>query len=88
MKRLFWTGLGVTVGVMVTRRATKAVEQFTPAGMTENLADSIGNLGDAVRQFGMDLREAMWDREDELRDALGLNDHTPEPDPGARATAR
>lgn len=79
MKRLFWTGLGVTVGAILTHKTTRAVQQFTPAGMTDNLAASIGNLGEAVRQFGMDLREAMWDREDELRDALGLNDLAPEP---------
>lgn len=79
MRRLFWAGLGVAAGVMLTRRATRAVEQFTPAGMTDRLAESIGNLGDAVRQFGEDVRDAMWDREDELRDALGLNDLQPDP---------
>lgn len=74
MKRMFWTGLGVAVGVMATRKATRAVEQFTPAGLSDRLSDSITDLGDAIRQFGMDVREAMWDREDELRDALGLTD--------------
>ena len=74
MKVLFWTGLGVAVGVIATRKATRAIEQFTPAGLTDRMADSLADLGDAIRQFGMDVREAMWDREDELRDALGLND--------------
>jgi hypothetical protein len=74
MKSLFWTGVGVAVGVMATRKASRALEQFTPAGMSESLAESITGLGEAIRQFGMDVREAMWDREDELRDALGLND--------------
>lgn len=74
MKSLFWTGVGVAVGVMATRKASRALEQFTPAGVSESLAESITGLGEAIRQFGMDVREAMWDREDELRDALGLND--------------
>ena len=74
MKRLFWTGMGIAVGVLATRKATAAVEQFTPAALTDRLSESITDLGDAIRQFGMDVREAMWDREDELRDALGLND--------------
>lgn len=82
---MFWTGLGVAVGVMATRKASRAVEQFTPSGMTDRLSDSLADLGDAVRQFGIDLREAMWDREDELRDALGLGDDA---EPDARATAR
>ncbi|WP_019876946.1 hypothetical protein [Sporichthya polymorpha] len=87
MKRMFWTGLGVAAGVMVTRKASRALEQLTPAGISDRLAESITDLGDAVRQFGMDVREAMWDREDEIRDAFGLNDDT-EPEPGSRATAR
>ncbi|GAA0625834.1 hypothetical protein GCM10009547_31460 [Sporichthya brevicatena] len=87
MKRLFWTGLGVAAGVMVTRKASRALEQLTPAGISDRLAESITDLGDAIRQFGMDVREAMWDREDEIRDAFGLNDDL-EPEPGSRATAR
>jgi hypothetical protein len=82
MKRLFWTALGVTVGVVATRRANRALEALTPAGMSERLAGSITTLGDAVREFGQDLRDAMWDREDELYEALGLNEipeETPTP---------
>ena len=74
MKSLFFTAAGVAIGVMATRKASRAIEQFTPAGMSESLAESITGLGEAIRQFGMDVREAMWDREDELREALGLND--------------
>jgi hypothetical protein len=74
MKRLFWTAMGVTVGVIVTRRAGRAVDALTPAGVTERLAGSITSLGDAVREFGQDVRDAMWDREDALYEALGLND--------------
>jgi hypothetical protein len=85
VKSLFWTGVGVAVGVMATRKAGRALEQFTPSGMSESLAGSITGLGDAIRQFGMDVREAMWDREDELRDALGLNDELePENSRGVR----
>jgi len=74
MKRLFWTAMGVTVGVIVTRRAGRAVDALTPAGVTERLAGSLTSLGDAVREFGQDVRDAMWDREDALYEALGLND--------------
>lgn len=74
MKRLFWLGVGLGAGVIGARKATQAAEKLTPAGMTEGLAASIGNLGDAIREFGQDVRDAMWDREEELREALGLND--------------
>jgi hypothetical protein len=62
--------------VIGARKASRAAEKLTPAGMTEGLAASIGNLGDAIREFGQDVRDAMWDREEELREALGLNDTT------------
>ena len=76
MKGRLGTGLGVAVGVIATRKASRAIEQFTPAGMSESLAESITGLGDAIRQFGMDVREAMsGDREDELRDAFGLGEN-------------
>ena len=74
MKRLFWLGVGIGAGVIGARKATAAAEKLTPTGMTEGLAASIGNLGDAIREFGQDVRDAMWDREEELREALGLND--------------
>ena len=85
MKSLFFTAAGVAVGVLVTRKASRALEQLTPTGISESLAESITGLGEAIRQFGMDVREAMWDREDELRDALGLNDELePENSRGVR----
>ncbi len=87
MKRLFWTGLGVAVGVMATRKVTEAASVLTPAGMTDRLSTSITMLGEAVREFGQDLRDAMWDREDELYEALGLND-VPETEPAPGRSAR
>ncbi len=76
--------MGVAVGVLATRKASRALEQFTPEGISDRLAGSITDLGDAIRQFGMDVREAMWDREDELRDAFGLGDSLDTKDASAR----
>lgn len=79
MRRLFWAGLGIAVGVMATRKVQEAAAALTPAGVSDRLADSIAVLGEAVREFGQDLRDAMWDREEELYEALGLNDVEAEP---------
>jgi hypothetical protein len=81
MSRLFWTAFGVTAGVVLTRKATAAAAVLTPTGAADRLATSITTLGEAVRGFGQDLREAMWDREDELNAALGLDDVPAEPTP-------
>jgi hypothetical protein len=74
LSRLFWTAFGVGAGILLTRKAAAAASAFTPSGAADRLAVSISTLGDAVREFGQDLRDAMWDREEELKAALGLND--------------
>jgi hypothetical protein len=85
VKRLFWAALGGAVGVVLTRKAAAAASAFTPAGASDRLATSITTLGDAVREFGQDVRDAMWEREDELNVALGLSDVEPDLAPTRRS---
>lgn len=68
MKRIFWVVAGVTVGVLLTRKASKTAARFTPGGV----ADRIATLGEVFREFADDVRDAMAEREYELRDALGI----------------
>lgn len=65
-RRLFYLALGATVGVMAVRRVTAAAAQWQP----DNLAH---RLTIAVEDFLGDVREAMVEREDELRSSLGLD---------------
>jgi hypothetical protein len=69
VRRLFWLGIGVAVGVLVVRRITKTAEAYTPKG----LASAVSGLGDTVREFAADVRVAMAEREDEMLDALGVS---------------
>ena len=73
MTRVFWVALGATAGVVAVRRAERAARRLTPEGVAEQVSGSLGSLGAAVRTFGEDLRDAMADREDELRTGLGLD---------------
>jgi chromosome condensin MukBEF MukE localization factor len=41
--------------------------------MAQGLAASLGELAEAVRDFGADVREAMAEREGQLRAAAGLS---------------
>lgn len=70
MRRLFWLALGASVGVLVVRKLTQTAEKLTPAGLAESFTDSLGGLGDAIRDFGADVRAAMSEREAELYAAL------------------
>ncbi|HXV92461.1 MAG TPA: hypothetical protein VD813_04115 [Pseudonocardia sp.] len=93
MKRLFWLGLGVAVGVYATRRATEAAQSLTPAGVGANIADGLRELGAGLGAFGAEVRAGMVERERELAELVerrtgsalpGYADALGE-DPGARA---
>jgi hypothetical protein len=66
VKRLFWLGLGLAVGVYATRRATEAAQSLTPAGLGANLADGLRELGAGLGAFGAEVRAGMSEREREL----------------------
>ena len=72
-RRLFYVALGATVGVLVVRKASQAASRLTPAGMAGGLAGALGGLGDAIRDFGAEVRAGMAEREDDLRSQLGLD---------------
>ena len=71
MRRVFWIALGATAGVLIVRKVTKTAHSYTPAGLGER----IEGLGDSLRYFADQVRIGMAEREIELRDALGLDEH-------------
>ena len=72
-RRLVYIAFGAAVGVLVVQRASRAAKRFTPAGVQDSLASSFSGLTVAIRELSADLREAMAEREDELRVTLGLD---------------
>jgi hypothetical protein len=99
VKRLFWLGLGLAVGVYATRRASEAARSLTPAGVGANLADGLRELGAGLGAFGAEVRAGMTERERELTDLVerrtgaplpAMSDAfaDPEPVPARRARAR
>lgn len=70
MKRLFWLGLGVTVGVLATRRLTSAARHLTPGGFAEDITDALHELGTAIGSFGADVRAGMAEREEQLHELV------------------
>lgn len=69
MGRLFWISLGAAAGVLVVRRVTRTAQAYTPEGV----AESLGGIGEAIRDFADAVREGMDSRETELRVALGVD---------------
>jgi hypothetical protein len=72
-RRLFYIALGATAGVLIVRKASQAAQRFTPAGMQRGATGAVGNLADAIRDFGAEIRAGMAEREEELRVGLGLD---------------
>ena len=70
-RRLFYIALGATAGVLIVRKLTQTAERMAPSNAIPGV---LGNLADAIRSFGEDVREGMAVRELELREGLGLDD--------------
>jgi hypothetical protein len=79
VKRLFWLGLGLAVGVYATRRASEAAHALTPAGVGANLADGLRELGAGLGAFGAEVRAGMTERERELTDLVERRTGAPLP---------
>ena len=85
-KRLFWliigAGFGFGVAFWLMRFVRDVVDRYRPERVS-------GDIGDAIRSFGTDLRaavaegrEAMREREESLRAELEKRPATPEGVPG------
>jgi hypothetical protein len=69
IRRLSWMVLGFALGFWSAFRLKRALRALTPKG----LAHQAAGVGQSVREFAGDVRTAMRTREDELRDALGID---------------
>jgi hypothetical protein len=75
VRRLFWTTLGATIGVVAVRKLTRAAESYTPEGVAKGLA----GLGEGLREMAEVVRESMAQRDAELRLALGIDEGAVDP---------
>lgn len=73
MRRLFWLGLGVAVGVLVVRKLSRTAESLRPSGIASSVSGSLAGLAAAVRDFTDEVREGMAERESELMEGTGVD---------------
>lgn len=74
-RRFSWLFLGLLTGAWAAFRLKRLMRAVAP----QALVHQASGVGQTVREFADDVRHAMHAREDELRDALGL-DAPPETD--------
>jgi len=76
-KRLFWlvmgVGFGFGVSFWVTRFVRSTVERYTPERVSADLAGALKQFGSDLRAAASEGREAMREREAELRRELDRN---------------
>jgi hypothetical protein len=73
-KRLFYLavgmGLGFGLSLWLTRLVRSTIERYTPERVSADMAESLRRLGQDLRAAVADGREAMREREAELRESL------------------
>lgn len=73
-KRLFWLGIGASLGFgtswWVTRQVKQKIEQLTPTRLTQGLAGKARSVSGDVRAALADGRQAMHEQEVVLRARL------------------
>ncbi|HXD28386.1 MAG TPA: hypothetical protein VN621_06470 [Arthrobacter sp.] len=79
VKKIFWVGIGLGVGVLATRKVASLRQNLGRDGLNR----SVGRLADALAYSADAFRDGMHGREAELRSALGL-DNTPISGPSHR----
>ncbi len=68
MSRALWFVAGAGVGVYAMTKARRAAEVLTPEG----LADRLAGLSVGARLFGEEVRAGMVEKEDQVRERVGL----------------
>jgi len=80
MRRLFYVALGATAGVLAVRRASAALSRWTPEGV----AGQLGGAGERIALWWAEVQALAAAREDELRQALGLDQGEVDVEPPSR----
>ncbi|MEV0226315.1 DUF6167 family protein [Streptomyces sp. NPDC050704] len=80
-RRTFWFTAGAAAGVWATTKVNRKLKQLTPESLAAQAADKALAAGHRLKDFALDVRDGMAQREAELDEALGLNAHPELPAP-------
>ena len=71
-RRTFWFTTGVAAGVWATTKVNRKLRQLTPEHLATQAAHKAVEAGHKLKDFALDVRAGMVQREAELGEALGL----------------
>ncbi|WP_030799952.1 DUF6167 family protein [Streptomyces sp. NRRL S-337] len=72
-RRAFWFTTGAAAGVWATNKVHQKLRKLQPDSLAAQAADKAVETGHRLRQFALDVRSGMADREEQLHEALGLS---------------
>ncbi|MFD4658037.1 DUF6167 family protein [Kitasatospora sp. NPDC058444] len=88
MARIFWMAVGAGATVWAMKKANEAAQRLTPESLSGTAARGALHLGDLAKQFAQDVRAGMAEREEQLKDDLGLHGTAVAEPRGARRVLR
>ncbi|WP_411142851.1 DUF6167 family protein [Streptomyces sp. x-80] len=75
-RRAFWFTTGAAAGVWATTKVHRKLRRLQPDSLAAQAAEKAVETGHRLRQFAVDVRTGMADREEQLHEALGLTEAT------------
>ncbi|MER5309674.1 DUF6167 family protein [Streptomyces sp. NPDC002773] len=72
-RRTFWFTAGAAAGVWATTKVNRKLKQLTPESLAAQAAEKAIETGHRLKDFALDVRAGMVQREAELGEALGLD---------------
>ncbi|MGW4029791.1 DUF6167 family protein [Streptomyces sp. NPDC004838] len=72
-RRTFWFAAGAAAGVWATTKVNRKIQQLTPESLAAQAANRAIDAGHRLKDFALDVRAGMIQREEELGEALGTH---------------
>ncbi|MER6916291.1 DUF6167 family protein [Streptomyces sp. NPDC000594] len=74
-RRTFWFTAGAAAGVWATTKVNRKLQRLTPESLAAQAANKAIDAGHRVKDFALDVRAGMIQREAELGEVLGTAAH-------------
>jgi hypothetical protein len=71
-RRMFWFSAGAATGVWATTKVNRALRRLTPESLAAQAAERAVEAGHRLKEFALEVKAGMAQRESELNDALGI----------------
>ncbi|MEU0988650.1 DUF6167 family protein [Streptomyces sp. NPDC005953] len=72
-RRAFWFSAGAAAGVWATNKVHRKIQQLTPESLAAQAANKAIGAGHKLKDFALDVRAGMAQREEELGEVLGMH---------------